>query len=64
MFFGAVFGFIAAFGKIESWWMQVLNRPKKTLTISLMIFIAVVFTIICIGAITSSSFNPFIYFRF
>lgn len=64
MIFGAVFGFIAAFGKIENWWMQVLNQPKKTLTISLLIFIAVVFAIICIGAITSSSFNPFIYFRF
>jgi len=61
---GAVFGFIAAFGKIESRWMHTLNQPKKTLTISLMIFIAIVFTIICIGSITSSSFNPFIYFRF
>jgi hypothetical protein len=29
-----------------------------------LIFVSVIFTMICIGAITSSSFNPFIYFRF
>lgn len=61
---GAVFGFIAAIGKIESWWMEVLNQPKNTLNAVLMILVAVIFTILCIGAITSSSFNPFIYFRF
>lgn len=64
MIAGALFGFIAAFGKIESWWMQVVEKPKKTLVITLMIIAAVMFTIICIGSITSSSFNPFIYFRF
>jgi alginate O-acetyltransferase complex protein AlgI len=61
---GAVFGFIAAFGKIEKWWMQVITQPKSTLQLILMIIVAVLFTIICVGSITSSSFNPFIYFRF
>jgi len=61
---GAVFGFIAAFGKTESWWMGVLNQPKNTWITAMMILLAVIFSIICIGAITSSSFNPFIYFRF
>lgn len=61
---GAVFGFIAGFGKIESWWMNVLNIEKKTWVLALMIFGAVIFTIICVASITSSGFNPFIYFRF
>lgn len=64
MVIGAIFGFIAAFGKIEKWWMSVLTHPKKNSVLALMILAAVIFTIICIGAITSSSFNPFIYFRF
>lgn len=61
---GAIFAFIAAFGKIESWWMNVLNKPKSNTVTILLIFVSVIFTMICIGAITSSSFNPFIYFRF
>jgi alginate O-acetyltransferase complex protein AlgI len=61
---GAVFGFIAAFGRIEKWWMKVLTHSKSTLKLILMIIVAVLFTIICVGSITSSSFNPFIYFRF
>jgi len=61
---GAIFAFIAAFGKIESWWMNVLNKPKSNTITILLIFVSVIFTMICIGAITSSSFNPFIYFRF
>lgn len=64
MIAGAVFGFIAAFGKIELWWWQVLNQPKKTWVIALLTLAAIIFTMICIGALTSSSFNPFIYFRF
>ncbi len=64
MVLGAIFAFIAAFGRIEEWWMQVMTKEKKTLTIGLMTLVAVMFAIICIAAITSSSFNPFIYFRF
>ena len=61
---GAVFGFIAGFGKIESWWMNVLNAEKKGWVLVLMIFGAIIFAIICIASVTSSGFNPFIYFRF
>lgn len=61
---GALFAFVGAFGKIEIWWMQVLNQPKKTRVITLMTLFALVFFMVCIGSITSSSFNPFIYFRF
>ena len=61
---GALFAFVAAFGKVESWWMNVLTKEKKTITIIWMSIVAILFTAICIGSITSSSFNPFIYFRF
>lgn len=64
MFFGAIFAFVAAFGKVEQWWMSVLTRKKKTTTLILLILLAVIFAMICVAAITSSSFNPFIYFRF
>ncbi len=64
MVIGALFAFIAAFGRIEAWWMEVLTKQKRTLTLGWMIFGAVIFTMICIASITSSSFNPFIYFRF
>lgn len=62
--FGSIFGFIAGFGKIESWWMNLLNVEKKAWVLGLMIFGSVIFTIICVASITSSGFNPFIYFRF
>ncbi|HRW96234.1 MAG TPA: hypothetical protein P5104_01780, partial [Bacteroidales bacterium] len=61
---GALFAFVGAFGKIEIWWMHVLNQPKKTWVITLMTLFALIFFMVCIGSITSSSFNPFIYFRF
>jgi len=64
MIFGAVFAFIASIGNIEKWWMKVMEKKKKVLTISLMILGSIVFTAICIASVTSSSFNPFIYFRF
>ncbi len=64
MVFGATFGFIAAFGKIEQWWLNVLTKEKKTGLLILMTVVAVLFTMICIASITSSGFNPFIYFRF
>ncbi len=64
MVMGAVFGFIAAFGRIEQWWMQVLTKEKKTWILAGMTLAAIIFTIICIASITSSGFNPFIYFRF
>jgi alginate O-acetyltransferase complex protein AlgI len=64
MVMGAVFGFIAAFGRIEQWWMTVLTKEKKTWILAAMTLAAILFTMICIASITSSGFNPFIYFRF
>lgn len=60
----AVFSFIAMFGRIESWWMNVLDTPKNNLITLSMVCVAILTIVICIGSITSSAFNPFIYFRF
>ncbi|MCF8365919.1 MAG: hypothetical protein K9H16_09060 [Bacteroidales bacterium] len=64
MILGVIFAFIASIGNIENWWQEVLEKKKKALTISLIILGSILFTGICIASITSSSFNPFIYFRF
>ncbi len=64
MILGAVFAFIASIGNIENWWMAVMEKKKKNTLAVLMIFVAIIFTAICVASITSSSFNPFIYFRF
>lgn len=64
MIFGAIFAFVASIGNIENWWMSVMEKKKRALTVSLMILGGIVFTAICIASVTSSSFNPFIYFRF
>ncbi len=64
MYLGALFAFVAAFGKTEQWWNGVLNQPKTTGRIIMLTAFAVAFEVICIAAVTSSGFNPFIYFRF
>lgn len=64
MVLGALFAFIAAFGRVETWWMRVLENKKKAYTLFGMALIALFFAAVCVGSITSSSFNPFIYFRF
>ena len=64
MVVGALFAFIAAFGKIEQWWMKVLTADHNILVLCGMTVLSILFTMICIASITSSGFNPFIYFRF
>ncbi len=61
---GGIFGLIAAFGNIEKWWMDFLNNEKKTGILLSMTAFGVLLTMLCIASITSSGFNPFIYFRF
>jgi len=61
---GAIFGLIAAFGNIEKWWMEFLTKEKKTCILLTMTAVGILFTVLCIASITSSGFNPFIYFRF
>ncbi|HZK08259.1 MAG TPA: MBOAT family protein [Bacteroidales bacterium] len=64
MIVGALFAFIAVLPHVEKSWMNLLTRQKKNLPMVLMTVVALLFLMVCIAAITSSSFNPFIYFRF
>jgi alginate O-acetyltransferase complex protein AlgI len=61
---GAIFGLIAAFGNIEKWWLDFLSNDKKTGVLLSMTAVGVLLTVLCVASITSSGFNPFIYFRF
>ncbi|MBW6491192.1 MAG: hypothetical protein K0B15_08380 [Lentimicrobium sp.] len=61
---GSFFGFWAAFGNIEKWQMKLYAKKQKMSTLMIMTAASVVLFIISLAAITSSGFNPFIYFRF
>jgi len=59
-----IFSFWAIFKGNEAWQDRVMGAVQKNRTIIFMVFFAMVFFIICVASITSSGFNPFIYFRF
>ncbi|MDT8394326.1 MAG: MBOAT family O-acyltransferase [Bacteroidales bacterium] len=58
------FSFWGGFRAIERWQERLFAQTQKSRTIILMSIFSVVFFLICLSAITSSGFNPFIYFRF
>ena len=59
-----VFAFMAVFNKNEKWQERILSPLQSNWRIAIMTIWAILFFIICLGYITSSGFNPFIYFRF
>jgi alginate O-acetyltransferase complex protein AlgI len=61
---GAFFGLWAAFGNIEKWQMKLFAKKQRISTMVWMTAASVLLFIISLAAITSSGFNPFIYFRF
>ena len=61
---GAFFGLWAAFGNIEKWQMKLFAKKQKISTMVWMTAASVLLFVISLAAITSSGFNPFIYFRF
>lgn len=61
---GAFFGFWAAAGSIEKWQDKLFGKKKKLSTLIYMTAASVVLFVLSLAAITSSGFNPFIYFRF
>jgi len=64
MVLASVFAFMAIFNRNETWQQRILSREQSDRTIVLMTLGAVLFFVICLASITSSGFNPFIYFRF
>ena len=64
MLIAIFFSFWGGFRKIEAWQERLFAEKQSNRTIALMIIFSVLFFIISLAAITSSGFNPFIYFRF
>ncbi len=60
----AVFSFLALIPGIEQWQNRVLSTSLKSTTLVVKTLTAIVLTVVCLAVITSSGFNPFIYFRF
>jgi alginate O-acetyltransferase complex protein AlgI len=58
------FAFWGGFRRIEAWQDRLFGEGKPVGTLVAMAVVGVIFFIVCVGAITSSGFNPFIYFRF
>jgi alginate O-acetyltransferase complex protein AlgI len=61
---GAIFGFWGAFGSIEKWQLKLFAKKQQLSTLVMMTAASVVLFVVSLAAITSSGFNPFIYFRF
>jgi alginate O-acetyltransferase complex protein AlgI len=64
MIIAIFFSFWGGFRKIEAWQEGLFAEEQSNRNISLMILFSVLFFMISLAAITSSGFNPFIYFRF
>lgn len=58
------FSFWGGFKAIENWQERLFAEKQTNRTITLMVVFSILFFIISLSAITSSGFNPFIYFRF
>lgn len=58
------FSFYGSFSKIELWQEKLFGKQKGMSSILVMVSISIILFIVCLGYITSSGFNPFIYFRF
>ena len=61
---GFVFAFMALFRNNEAWQQKILASGQSDRNIVLMTIGAILFFVISLASITSSGFNPFIYFRF
>ncbi len=61
---GAFFSFFALRKGIESWQEEFLNKLPSNRSAIVRASISIIFLVICLAFITSSGFNPFIYFRF
>jgi len=58
------FSFWGGFKAIERWQERLFAEEQKNRAIILMSLFSIIFFIISLAAISSSGFNPFIYFRF
>lgn len=64
LFLATFVSFVAAFKYIENKQFQILETNYKPIQALGMSFLCIILFIISLSSITSSGFNPFIYFRF
>jgi alginate O-acetyltransferase complex protein AlgI len=64
LFVAVFFSFWGGFKSIEKWQERLFASKQKNKRIIWMTIISILFFVINLSAITSSGFNPFIYFRF
>ncbi|MBG0783004.1 MAG: MBOAT family protein [Bacteroidales bacterium] len=64
MIFAAIFALLAYAPQIEHWQVNIYGKKQPFRNLLLMTLASVILFIISLSAITSSGFNPFIYFRF
>lgn len=64
MIFAAVFSFWAYAPIIERWQVKLFGKEQRLKTLVLMTLASVLMFVLSLASITSSGFNPFIYFRF
>ncbi len=64
MVIATFFSLWAAVPGIEAWMNRLFDKTQNGRTITLMVIFSVIFFILSLASITSSGFNPFIYFRF
>jgi len=58
------FSFWGGFKKIEMWQQKLFAKDKRLKAILSMFVISIILFMISLASITSTGFNPFIYFRF
>ena len=58
------FGFWGSIGEVEQWQMKLFAKEQQLSTLVMMTAASILLFVISLSAITSSGFNPFIYFRF
>jgi alginate O-acetyltransferase complex protein AlgI len=58
------FSFWGGIRKIEIWQEKLFAEGKTSRSLVAMVMVSIVLFVVCLGSITSSGFNPFIYFRF
>ena len=64
MIFAAIFAILAYSPRLEQWQVKLYGKKQPFINLIFMSLAAIVLFIISLSAITSSGFNPFIYFRF
>ena len=58
------FSFWGGFARIERWQEMLFAQDQKNAAIYRMTAFSIIFLVLCVASITSTGFNPFIYFRF